>query len=67
MNRVTKEWVWLLCAMIASLLCVIVLVWIGVKPALSLPRGIYAIVLPVALVYFVRLIVGMVKRVKKKS
>jgi len=66
MNKVTKEWAWLLCAMVASLLCVIVLISIGVKPALSLPRGIYAIVLPIALVYSVRLVIDMVKLARKK-
>ena len=66
MKRVTKEWVWILCATVASLLCVAVLIGTGIRPDQSLPLAVYVIVFPVALVYFIRLLVGMVKGLRKK-
>jgi len=57
MNDVTKEWLWLMAALILSVLTAVVLLSVGVRPRESLPLGVYVILFPIALVYFVRLIV----------
>jgi len=70
MKKVTKEWLWLISAITGSLLCSVALITAGVRPRESLPMGIYAILLPIALVYFVRLTIwaarGMIKRVSRR-
>ena len=66
MKKVTQEWLWLMSAAIGSLLCTVVLIAGGVRPRESLPMGIYAILLPIALVYFVRLTIWAVRMVVKR-
>jgi hypothetical protein len=66
MKKVTKEWLWLMSAVILSLLCVVVLISVGVRPRESLPLGIYVILAPIALVYFVRLMVWTIKQIRWK-
>ena len=66
MKRVTKEWVWILCATVASLLCVAVLIGNGIRPDQSLPVAVYVIVFPVALVYLVRLMIAAIRTFVKK-
>jgi hypothetical protein len=66
MKKVTKEWLWLMSAAVGSLLCTVVLIAGGVRPRESLPMGIYAILLPIGLVYFVRLTVWAVRAVMKR-
>ena len=66
MKKVTQEWLWLMSAALGSLLCTVVLIGGGVRPRESLPMGIYAILLPIALVYFVRLTIWAVKMVMKQ-
>ena len=63
MKKVTKEWLWLITAIILSLLCAVVLISVGVRPRESLPLGIYVILSPIALVYFVRIIVWAIRRI----
>jgi hypothetical protein len=63
MNKVTKEWLWLIAALFLSGLFVVVLVSVGVRPQESLPLGIYVILSPVALVYLVRLIIWGIVRI----
>ena len=68
MNKVTKEWLWLITALFLSALFVVILVSVGVRPHESLPLGIYVILSPVALVYIVRLIVwGIVRIVTRRQ
>lgn len=67
MKKVTKEWLWLMIAMIASLLCVAILRAGGVQPLQSLPFAIYVIMLPVAGVYLIRTILWAVKQVGEKT
>ncbi len=66
-KKVTGEWLWLLSAMIGSMLCVVALIAGGVRPRESLPLGIYAILLPVVLVYCIRLIFWAIKKVKPSA
>jgi hypothetical protein len=70
MKKVTKEWLWLMSAIIGSMLCSVALITAGVRPRESLPLGIYAILLPIALVYFIRLTIwaarGVIKRVSRR-
>lgn len=66
MNKVTKEWLWILAAILASLLSVVFLIGSGIRPDQSLPMAFYVIVFPVALVYLVRFIFGAVKMIRKK-
>ena len=66
MKKVTKEWLWLMSAAVGSLLCMVVLIAGGVRPRESLPMGIYAILLPIGLVYFLRLTVWAVRAVMKR-
>ncbi len=67
MKKVTKEWLWLMSAVIGSLLCVVALITGGVRPRESLPMGIYVILFPIALVYFIRLTVWAVKGVMRRA
>ncbi len=67
MKKVTKEWLWLMSAVIGSLLCVVALITGGVRPRESLPIGIYVILFPIALVYFIRLTVWAVKGVMRRA
>ena len=66
MKKVTKEWMWLTSTIILSLLCTVVLISVGVRPRESLPLGIYVILSPIALVYFVRLMVWVIKQIKRQ-
>ena len=70
MKKVTKEWLWLISAIVGGLLFSVALITGGVRPRESLPMGIYAILLPIALVYFVRLTIwaarGVIKRVSRR-
>ncbi len=66
MKSVTKEWIWILCSVVGSGLCWVVLVTGGVRPRQSLPLGIYAIVFPIAFVYLIRLAVWGIKLVVKR-
>lgn len=65
MNNVTKEWLWLITALILSGLFAVVLLSVGVRPRESLPLSVYVILSPVALVYLVRLIVMGIGRIRK--
>jgi hypothetical protein len=67
MKKVTKEWLWLMSAVIGSFLCVVALITGGVRPRESLPMGIYVILFPIALVYFIRLTVWAVKGVLRRA
>ena len=67
MKKVTKEWIWLLCGAMGSYLCWVVLVAGGVHPRESLPLGIYVILFPIVLVYFIRLAIWAVKRLIGKQ
>ena len=70
MKKVTKEWLWLMSAIVGGLLCSVALITGGVRPRESLPMGIYVILLPIALVYFIRLTMwaarGVIKRVSRR-
>jgi hypothetical protein len=66
MKKVTKEWLWLLCGCIGSYLCWVALVASGVRPRESLPLGIYVILFPIVFVYFIRLVIGAIKRLIRK-
>jgi hypothetical protein len=66
MKQVTKEWMWLMSAVILSLLCAVVLISVGVRPHESLPLGIYVILSPIVLVYFVRIVVWAVRKIRRK-
>ena len=66
MKSVTREWVWLLTATVASLLCVVVLIGSGVRPDQSLPLAVYVIVFPVGAVYLLRLVLAGVIGIWKK-
>ena len=57
MKKVTKEWLWIMSAMIGGMLCVVVLITAGVRPREALPLGIYVILSPIVLVYLVRLLI----------
>ena len=65
MNDVTKEWLWLMAALILSVLLAVVLLSVGVRPRESLPLSAYVILSPIALVYLVRLIVSGIRRIRK--
>jgi len=66
MNNVTKEWLWLMTALILSGLFAVVLLSVGVRPRESLPLSVYVILSPIALVYLVRLIVSGLNRIRRK-
>jgi hypothetical protein len=70
MKKVTKEWLWLISAIVGGLLFSVALITGGVRPRESLPMGIYVILLPIALVYFIRLTIwaarGVIKRVRRR-
>jgi hypothetical protein len=70
MKKVTKEWLWLISAIVGGLLFSVALITGGVRPRESLPMGIYVILLPIALVYFIRLTMwaarGVIKRVSRR-
>ena len=66
MNKVTKEWLWLLYGCIGSCLSWVVLVVCGVHPRQSLPLGIYVILFPIVFVYFIRLAIWTIKRLTRK-
>ena len=66
MKKVTKEWLWLLGGAIGSYLCWVVLVTGGVRPDQALPLGIYVILFPIVLVYFIRLAIWAMKRLIRK-
>jgi hypothetical protein len=65
MDSVTKEWLWLIAALILSGLFAVVLLSVGVRPRESLPLSVYVILSPIALVYLVRLIVWGIVRITK--
>jgi hypothetical protein len=65
MNDVTKEWLWLMAALILSVLTAVVLLSVGVRPRESLPLSVYVILSPIALVYLVRLTVWAIARITK--
>ena len=65
MDNVTKEWLWLIAALILSGLFAVVLLSVGVRPRESLPLSVYVILSPIALVYLVRLIVWGIVRITK--
>jgi hypothetical protein len=70
MKKVTKEWLWLISAIVGGLLFSVALITGGVRPRESLPMGIYVILLPIALIYFIRLTIwaarGVIKRVRRR-
>jgi len=65
MNDVTKEWLWLMAALILSVLVAVVLLSVGVRPRESLPLSVYVILSPIALVYLLRLIVSGINRIRR--
>ena len=65
MNDVTKEWLWLMAALILSVLVAVVLLSVGVRPRESLPLSVYVILSPIALVYLVRMIVSGTSRIRR--
>jgi hypothetical protein len=65
MDSVTKEWLWLIAALILSGLFAVVLLSVGVRPRESLPLSVYAILSPIALVYLIRLMVWGVLRIRR--
>ena len=66
MKKVTKEWLWLMCAMIGSMLCVVMLISRGIEPRQWLPMGIYIILFPVVAVYLIRVILWAVTKLIRK-
>jgi hypothetical protein len=67
MDKVTKEWLWLIAALFLSGLFAVVLLSVGVRPRESLPLSAYVILSPIVLVYVVRMTVWVIVKITKRK